>query len=171
MGCWRTLVASCSTLESHARLTCGPSQAVGSIFRPPALPLFLVCPCCAKMRIERVCLRIASACACTVHSQLQPFSLQKLLQKSHISAPALRAAFGPAGPLQCVLCACATKKSHCACGLSRELRQVPQEFAGKWCWVLAGDVIHPMGKNQIVRELPVCSDCRVCVASRAPGWL
>ena len=38
----------------------------------------LVCKCC-----------IASACACTVHSQLlQPFSLQKLLQKSHISAPA-----------------------------------------------------------------------------------
>ena len=35
-----------------------------------------------------VCLRIASACACTVHSQLQPFSLQKLLQESHISAPA-----------------------------------------------------------------------------------
>ena len=36
----------------------------------------------------QVCLRIALACACTVHSQLQPFSLQKLLQKLHISAPA-----------------------------------------------------------------------------------
>ena len=34
-----------------------------------------------------VCLRIVSACACTVHSQLQPYSLQKLLQESHISAP------------------------------------------------------------------------------------
>ena len=39
-------------------------------------------PPCAML----VCLRIASACACTVHSQLQPFSLQKLLQEPHISA-------------------------------------------------------------------------------------
>ena len=137
MGCWRALVASCSTLESHARLTCGPSQAVGSIFRPPALPLFLVRPCCAKMRVER----------CDV-----------LL-------------LGLLGPCSACCVPSLQKKSHCACGLSRELRQVPQEFAGKWCWVLAGDVIHPMEKHQIVRELPACSDCRVCVASRAPGWL
>ena len=64
---------------------------------------------------------------------------------------------GPAGPLH-------------ACGLSQELRQVPQEFAGKRCWMLAGDVIHPMEKSQIVRELPACSDCSVCAASKGP-WL